>query len=241
MRLTVLGRYGPCPAAGGATSGYLIESGQTRLLLDCGSGVVSNLLRLCPVTALSGAVISHLHMDHASDLGVLRYALEAAGIRLPIVAPEAPADAAALLLDHAAYLWERSAAGTVHRIGGLTVRLFPARHPVPTFAARISDGARTLFYTGDSGDLPSLAEAAKGADVLLADACFSNEDAAVKPPVHLSPAQAARLARSAGAKHLLLTHVSGAAGAAAAMENVVAAGIDFTPALVVQDMGAYEV
>lgn len=104
----------------------------------------------------------------------------------------------------------------------------------------MSDGARTLFYTGDTGYFPALAEAARGADAVLADACFSEADAAVKPPVHMTAAQAARLAREAGAARLLLTHVPGAPGAAEAMEKAVAAGIDFTPALVVQDMGTYE-
>lgn len=55
----------------------------------------------------------------------------------------------------------------------------------------------------------------------------------------MTAAQAARLAREAGAARLLLTHVPGAPGAAEAMEKAVAAGIDFTPALVVQDMGTY--
>ena len=240
MKLTVLGRYGPYPAPGGATSGYLVESGGTRLLLECGSGVVSNLLRVCPATALAGVMLSHLHMDHAGDLGVLRYALEAAGAQLPAVAPDAPEDAAALLLRHAAYRLERAEEGREYRFGALTVRLFLVHHPVPTFALRVSDGARTLFYTGDTGYFPALAEAAWGADAVLADACFSEADAAVKPPVHMTAAQAARLAREAGAARLLLTHVPGAPGAAEAMEKAVAAGIDFTPALVVQDMGTYE-
>ena len=121
MKLTVLGRYGPYPAPGGATSGYLVESGGTRLLLECGSGVVSNLLRVCPATALAGVMLSHLHMDHAGDLGVLRYALEAAGAQLPAVAPDAPEDAAALLLRHAAYRLERAEEGREYRFGALAV------------------------------------------------------------------------------------------------------------------------
>ena len=185
-------------------------------------------------------MLSHLHMDHAGDLGVLRYALEAAGAQLPAVAPDAPEDAAELLLRHAAYRLERAEEGREYRFGALTVRLFLVHHPVPTFALRVSDGARTLFYTGDTGYFPALAEAARGADAVLADACFSEADAAVKPPVHMTAAQAARLAREAGAARLLLTHVPGAPGAAEAMEKAVAAGIDFTPALVVQDMGTYE-
>lgn len=39
MKLTVLGKYGPYPAVGGATSGYLLETGKASFVLDMGSGV----------------------------------------------------------------------------------------------------------------------------------------------------------------------------------------------------------
>ena len=41
MKLTVLGCNGPYPAAGGACSGYLLETGDTRVLLDCGAGALA--------------------------------------------------------------------------------------------------------------------------------------------------------------------------------------------------------
>lgn len=241
MRLTVLGRFGPFPAPGGACSGYLVESGDTRLLLDCGSGVVSNLLRVCAVERLSGVVLSHLHMDHASDLGVLRYALEAHKRQLRIIAPKTPSDAAELLLDdHEAFLWEAAGAGQKYRIGGLTVRLFPVQHPVETYAVLVTDGDRRLFYTGDTGYFPALADMARGADAILADACFAGAETAARP-VHMTAAETARLARTAGAKRLLLTHMSGAPGASISLEAIVAAGIDFSPAMVVQDMGIIDI
>ena len=38
MKLTVLGCNGPYPAPGGACSGYLLQEGDTGVLLDCGAG-----------------------------------------------------------------------------------------------------------------------------------------------------------------------------------------------------------
>ena len=73
MRLTVLGKYGPFPAPGGATSGYLIEQGDTRVLFDCGSGVLTRLLAQCPLEQLDAVVLSHLHEDHVADMQVLAY------------------------------------------------------------------------------------------------------------------------------------------------------------------------
>ena len=43
MRITVLGKSPAWQDAGGACSGYLIEEGETALLLDCGSGVFAKL------------------------------------------------------------------------------------------------------------------------------------------------------------------------------------------------------
>ena len=47
MRLTALGVYGPFPRAGSACSGYVVETGETRILLDCGSGVFSRPIWAC--------------------------------------------------------------------------------------------------------------------------------------------------------------------------------------------------
>lgn len=242
MRLTVLGRFGPFPPPGGACSGYLVESGDTRLLLDCGSGVIANLRRVCPAAGLTGVVVSHWHMDHASDLGVLRYALEAqAAARLPVVAPATPDDAASLFLGNGAFLWKPSRPECEYSFGSLTVRLFPVVHPVETYAVRVSDGVHSLFYTGDTAYFPELAKAVAGADVLLADACFAGAACAPRP-VHMTAAETARLARESGAKRLLLTHLDGETEAAAAtLERIVAAGIDFSPAMVVQDMGIMDI
>ena len=76
MKLTILGKYGPYPAAGGACSGYLIEQGGNHVLIDCGSGVLSRLQQVCKIHDLSAIVLSHLHSDHMADMLVLRYALE---------------------------------------------------------------------------------------------------------------------------------------------------------------------
>ena len=43
LKLTILGCYGPYPKAGGACSGYLLEDETTKILIDCGNGVLSRL------------------------------------------------------------------------------------------------------------------------------------------------------------------------------------------------------
>ena len=73
MRLTVLG-HGPAPAdAATPASGLLLESGSTRLLLDCGQGVIPILQRRMDPRELDAIVVGHMHADHYLDVVGLRY------------------------------------------------------------------------------------------------------------------------------------------------------------------------
>ena len=161
MKLTALGTCGPFPRQGGACSGYLVEDGETRVLFDCGSGVLARLFELCPLKALDALVLSHLHFDHCGDLGVLRYALEAGfGGEGPlrVIAPAAPKNIRSLLLRAGVFAPEDARDGAEYPIGSLTVRLHAMRHPVETYGADIRDSqGRRLFYTGDTGLFDGLA------------------------------------------------------------------------------------
>ena len=77
MKLTVLGKYGPYAPIGGCTSGYYIEGNGFSVAFEMGAGVFSRLQSVCRPEKLSALIISHLHFDHISDLGVMNYYLEA--------------------------------------------------------------------------------------------------------------------------------------------------------------------
>src|SRR5437764_6245398 len=84
MRRTVLGKSPSWQDAGGACSGYLIEDGDTAVVVDCGNGVFSKLRRFRDYTAVDGVVISHLHADHFLDLVPFSYALTYAPRQQPV-------------------------------------------------------------------------------------------------------------------------------------------------------------
>jgi len=78
MRLTVLGSSASQPGAGDASSSYLVTGGRRRrdrVLLDCGSGIVGNLLQHTALSELSAIFVSHMHPDHYIDLIAMRYGL----------------------------------------------------------------------------------------------------------------------------------------------------------------------
>jgi ribonuclease BN (tRNA processing enzyme) len=87
-------------------------------------------------------------------------------------------------------------------------RITPAEvdHPVPAFAFRIEVAGRVLAYTGDTGPTEALLEIARGADLLLAEASFRDEDDN-PASLHLTGVEAGALAAKAAAKRLVLTHV----------------------------------
>ncbi|HEY3614439.1 MAG TPA: MBL fold metallo-hydrolase, partial [Gaiellales bacterium] len=66
-----------CATAGGnpgeACSGYLVTAGGSRILLDCGPGVVASLLAR-DASPLTAVVLSHLHFDHIGDVVPLGFA-----------------------------------------------------------------------------------------------------------------------------------------------------------------------
>jgi ribonuclease BN (tRNA processing enzyme) len=69
--LTVVGCRAGMPADGWPSSGYILELGGERLLLDCGPGTATALDRHVLPAELSAVLLSHLHLDHCFDLVVL--------------------------------------------------------------------------------------------------------------------------------------------------------------------------
>lgn len=207
MKLKILGNNGPFPAPGGACSGYLLtsDSGDTRILIDCGTGVLSRLMETCGPDALDAVVLSHLHFDHMSDMLPMQYALQfnPRPRPLPVYAPLTPEPVRALLDCPFYDLWEPGD----ETIGEMRVRFTLARHPVETYAIAVEcDGAR-FVYTGDSNHDALVELFCEGADLLLADCGLSKADHRFTSP-HYSAELCGMLAQSAHAKRLLLTHLN---------------------------------
>lgn len=74
MKIRVIGRWGAYPKRGEATAGFLLEIGNHKILLDCGSGVLSALQNFIELNELTTVFLSHNHFDHMADLGCLQYA-----------------------------------------------------------------------------------------------------------------------------------------------------------------------
>lgn len=75
MKLTVLGSGSPEAYSRRASSGYLLEAGNDRILFDCGGGVVDNLLRSGRLPKdITHLFFTHYHSDHMMDYARLVHA-----------------------------------------------------------------------------------------------------------------------------------------------------------------------
>ncbi|WP_158888273.1 MBL fold metallo-hydrolase [Amycolatopsis anabasis] len=225
MRLTILGCSGSIPGPNEAASGYLVEADGFVLGLELGNGTLAQLQAKRDPFELDALVLSHLHPDHCADVSALtvlrRYHPSPPYPERPRLLPlYGPADVAIRLANaYAPNEAERAETDlsdvyTFHTlndgnfvIGPFEVAAFHVDHPTEAFGLRISCGGRTLAYTGDTGPCEVLDELAAGADVLLAEASWT--DAPERPiGVHLSGKKAGALADRAGARRLLLTHIA---------------------------------
>lgn len=92
MYVTILGCRSGMPADGQASSGYLVTTAGTNILLDCGPGVATALSGTAPAGTLDAVVISHLHLDHCYDLLPIGKTLLSAGITYPAAGQAPQAD-----------------------------------------------------------------------------------------------------------------------------------------------------
>jgi ribonuclease BN (tRNA processing enzyme) len=224
VRLTVLGCAGSAPGPNTAASGYLIEAGVTRLVVDLGNGTLAVLQGLCDPFALDAVLFSHLHPDHCADFSALtvlrRYhptpSRDPGVYRLPVHGPsDAPGRFAAAYAPNVAEMAVTDLSdvydfhpyeGSPTTVGELTVTAAQVAHPCEAYGLRFEHGGRSLCYTGDSGPCDALVTLAGGVDTLLSEASWTHT--ADRPPdLHLSGRQAGELAAKAGVGRLILTHI----------------------------------
>lgn len=225
MRLIVLGCAGSGPGPTSPASGYLLEAGDARVVMDLGNGTLGALQRHTDPWTLDAVLFSHLHPDHCADFSGLavqrRYhpyaPYDATARRLPVLAPaQAPTRFAAAYAPSAEELAETDLSdvfdfrpisdGTTADIAGATVRAGRVDHLCDAYGLRVEAEGRSIVYSGDTGPCQGLIDLARGADVLLCEASWPHHEGA-PTGVHLSGRQAGEHAAAAGVGRLLLTHV----------------------------------
>jgi ribonuclease BN (tRNA processing enzyme) len=219
LALRVLGSEPAWPSAGRACTGFLLETPGGPVLVDCGTGIFERLRAVLPPERLRAVIISHLHFDHWADLIPFRYYLSFGArperpptLHLPPGAVEVlqrviePVDPDPRFFADAFETFEYDPEGTLE-IGSLEISFRKTVHPVDTYALMVRTSGASLAYSADTGWDPSLADFVCGADLFLCEAGWG-ADGRAAGDMHLSGAEAGRLARMGGVERLLLTHVA---------------------------------
>jgi len=219
VRLTILGSSPSWPNPGEASSGYLLETSAGRLLLDCGNGVLGRL-RAVSDTPPTAIVLSHLDPDHISDLwsvmfGVRYGPLPWQGVTTLYAPPGGRVVLSEVLDSYGLRLrdLEQAVAVSEYRTtlplpaAGATLTFARTKHSSHSYAMRIEDAGRVVVYTGDASLTPGVVEHARAADLLLAEATYALQ-APDPTAIHMTAAEAAGVARDAGVRQLVLTHLS---------------------------------
>jgi ribonuclease BN (tRNA processing enzyme) len=225
LRFTVLGGSPAWPNPGQAASGYLVETDHVRMLVDCGSGIATELRAHDP-GPLTDIIISHFHADHWFDLVPLHYAHRfgswADRPHATLYLPPGGRN----VLDTVAAVWDGSvetfeAAWDIRefdpqadlRVGDLRLSFAPTRHYTTCYSIKIDAPDATIAYSADTAPTERLARFAHGANLFVCEASLNDASTDSDERGHMDAAEAGREAARAGVDRLLLTHVPAENGA----------------------------
>jgi ribonuclease BN (tRNA processing enzyme) len=233
MRVTVLGKSPSWEDAGGACSGYLLEAEGCSVVIDCGNGVFSKLRRFRDYTRVDAVLVSHLHADHFLDLVPWSYALTYAPRQQPVpvdrwegterparprlIAPAGARDTFRRItgawgpedLIEKAFALEEYEEDSRPEVGALRFEFRTVPHFATTYACRVTAQGEqsTLVFGADSGPNDDLVEIGRDADLLLVEATLPRPEREGRRG-HLTAREAGEHAARAGARRLVLTHIS---------------------------------
>ncbi len=212
--------------AGGNTACVEVCAGDTRIILDAGTGLRTlgdERMRSGP--RHSTILLSHLHWDHVAGLPFFT-PIYVPGHRVEIASgPNGvmPIDAAIRDLfkapffpvDYADLQQQVSTrelrANDRFTIGDITITMAKLNHPDPVYGFRLEHGGHSIVYATDTEHFacvdPTLKKLAAGADILIYDAQYTPEEYPAKVGWGHSTWEAgAELARAAGVPQLVLFH-----------------------------------
>jgi len=205
-----------------------VEVRDWNIVVELGNGSMGPLIKYIDADQIDAVLISHLHGDHFADMSALYVhlkhhpvygsAITGVDTGIQIWGPEGiderarrvtidlSKDLSVLMANH----WQD---GQTIQIGPFTISVRLVEHMVDCYAMRIIGpsscelGAESvLAFTGDTDYCQTMVDLARGADLLLAEAAYVDGRDKL-PGIHISGAQAGQIAREAGVKQLVLTHI----------------------------------
>lgn len=222
---------------GGNTACIEVQCGSELIIIDAGTGIRNLGTRLLNETPVKASILfSHMHWDHIQGIPFFRpiyipenefmlYGNKNWDMKLEYVLRwqmQKPTFPVSLeeISEVGAYMEyidvDEEAIFCIGDKDEIIVQNTRLRHTDTTYAFRIDYDGRSLVYASDTENLPEidkkLVELASGADILIHDAQYTNEEyKGLDGPSrrnwgHSTPEAAAKLAAASGVKKLVLFH-----------------------------------
>ncbi|VVC04761.1 Ribonuclease Z [Candidatus Burarchaeum australiense] len=211
MEILFLGTRGWYPKYG-QTPCVLVRTDKVDLIFDAGTGaaMLKDKIRLDRSTHI---FLSHFHLDHTVGLcfllGVFR------GKKLKIWGQQGVENIVKGLLSPPYFpvpveKWPFEVefgeiGGTEELIADAQVSALPLEHSNPSIGFRVKSEGKTLAYVTDTGKCENAVKLARGADVLIHEATYTEKGWGKGG--HSTGKIAGEVAREAGAKKLVLFHL----------------------------------
>ena len=220
MRLTVVGCGDAFGSGGRGNACFWIESGSITLALDFGATALVGMRRLgLDPNCLDAVALSHLHGDHFGGLPFLLLDAQYDSRRerpLTLIGPVGTRERLQAALEvlypgTSGKPWRfpldvvNLPCGVCHRFAHVEVETTEVVHPsgAPSTAVRLTDGTRTLAYSGDTGWTDALVAVARGADLFIAECTSFDRPLANHLDFGTIEANRVRF----GASRVMLTHM----------------------------------
>ncbi len=215
MKLTVLGSGTIVPELERHMAGNLLDAGGKRMLFDAGPGTVYQILKAkVDIRDIDHMFFTHYHNDHISDLPALLWIYHGRLKRERTLNLYGPAgfEGYVDLLSKKIMKQDKLDCPFVPKgndeteftADGIKISTRRMNH-TEAVGYRVEHNGKVFAYTGDTGFFPGLIGFARGADVLLCECALMEEN--LGDEKHMTPEECGKVAKEAGVKRLVLTHM----------------------------------
>lgn len=216
MKLTILGSGTCIPHNQRGSSGYLVETSKSKILLDCGAGTTWKLEKIgVNYLEIDHIFFSHLHPDHTGDLVPFLFATKYSRNKtrekplfiwggkgfVKFFDALKKAYGTWIVPEHLVLDEIRGGSETFQDFKIVSTKV---PHMENSLAYKITSDKKSIVYSGDTDYSESLINLAAKCNLLIIECALANDNLKMKG--HLTPNEVIKTINEANPKKVVVTH-----------------------------------